>query len=321
METLLLENYTVSLIVTTSLADKDRIIIDLNKLHHWAKKRLGNFEMIVVSDNSLDISNGEKSLFVSDSEGVIWINLGAVSNREVQTTAGLDTAIGDLTLEFRAAVDSISDLESLYKRWNQFKHDEVIVFCPKKENLLNWTLSKLVGYRVLSSDLGLRLMSRESLQPWFVRQDRHKSVRLAHHHSDRVVAYVLYDSKPKFKNPRVVRESIRSAIQVTPSPLRWAAMLGILGSLLSLGWAITILLIGIRNDVVEGWTTTNLQISTLFFFTSLVLSILAEYVYQISVMSSRILPYRIRDEFTSSAFPLREAANVEIIKYSDGGNG
>jgi hypothetical protein len=150
-----------------------------------------------------------------------------------------------------------------------------------------------------------------------MRKDRHKSVRLAHYLAGRDVAYVTYKEKPKDRKPRGVRESIRAVVQVTPNPLRWAAYLGILGSLLSLTWAVLVLSIGLRNDVVEGWTTTNLQISTLFFFSSLVLSILAEYVYQISATSSRTLPYRIKMEITSPVFPLREAANVEFIKYSD----
>lgn len=321
MEILRLESYIVSLIVSTSLADKTRIINVLNEVHDWAKRSLSNFEMIVVSDPSLCVSDQEKSSFVSNSEGVIWINLGAITNREVQNTAGLDTAIGDLTIEFRGAVDSISDLEELSNIWNGLEHDDVIVFRTRRTSLLNRVLSRLTGYKIGASDCGLRLTSRESMQPWYARQDRHKSVRLAHHLSGRDVTYVMYCNKPKPRNPRVVRESIRSAIQVTPNPLRWAALLGILGSLMSLGWAVTVLLIGIRNDVVEGWTTTNLQISTLFFFTSLVLSILAEYVYQISATSSRTMPYRIRQEYTSSAFPIRETANVEVIKYSDNSNG
>jgi hypothetical protein len=313
----ILKSQIVSLIVTTPQVDEKFILKHLKEIHDWANESLESFELIVVSDPSISISERDKSQFISSHHGMIWINLGSISNREVQTTAGLDAAVGDVTIEIRATIDSISDLSALQSKWDSNDHDEVIVCRLNRVGVLNSLLSRLAGYEVAASDCGLRLASREALQPWIMRKDRHKSVRLAHYLAGREIAYVLYKEKPKYRKPRGVRESIRAVVQVTPNPLRWAAYLGILGSLLSLTWAVLVLSIGLRNDVVEGWTTTNLQISTLFFFSSLVLSILAEYVYQISATSSRTLPYRIKTEITSPVFPLRETANVEFIKYSD----
>ena len=317
MKSLELKNHVVSLIVTTCLADEIRILNDLRQIQNWANRNLDNFEIIVVSDHRLSISNEEKSKFISNSKGVIWLMLGGTSNREVQITAGLDSAIGDVTMEVRGSIDSIATLNSLHQAWDVNYHDEVIVCRNRKASFLNWVISKFSGYPVRASEGGPRLISRNALQPWIMRNDRHKAVRLAHHLAGREVAYVTYDKQPECKNPRVIRESIRTVVHVTPAPLRWAALLGILGSLLSLTWAVSVLVLAIRSDVVEGWTTTNLQISVQFFISSLALSVLAEYVYQISAASSLSPPYRVRTELTSPIFPLRSSANVEEIRFVD----
>lgn len=317
MKILNLENLIVSLIVTTVQADENGILNDLRQIQDWANSNLGNFEIIIVSDRSLSISDVEKSKFVSNLEGLIWINLGSISNREVQVTAGLDSAIGDITMEVRGSIDSIATLNALQHAWDENFHDEVIVFRNRRASFLNWVLSKFSGNAVMASECGPRLVSRDALQPWITRNDRHKAVRLAHHLSGREIAYVFYEDDPRCRDTRVIRESIRSVVHVTPIPLRWAAFLGIVGSLLSLTWAVSVLALGLRRDVVEGWTTTNLQISVQFFISSLVLSILAEYVYQISAASSHSLPYRVRTELTSPIFPLRNIANVEVMRFVD----
>jgi hypothetical protein len=315
METIL-NGKVVSVLATTSDASPASVFESIKNLHRWAKFNLEQFELIIISDPSLIIDNIQKDDLVKELEGVIWLNLGKLSTREIQLTAALDACIGDVLIEFRAGIDELVTLHELKSIWETKPHDGVLVCKRSKNGILHKVLSRIAGFQILSSNLNPRIMTQEALHSWSTRQDRSTIVRLAHHLSGHEITYFSYHLNVTESSQRNVRETVRSVLQISPNPLRWASLLGITGSLFSLIWAFAVLIIGISSQAVEGWTTTNFQISILFFLLSLVLSILAEYVYQISSNTGRSTPYRIRSEIVSPVFPIRGAANVEVVNFS-----
>jgi len=313
---LMLNDKIVSVLATTNDTSFESIFESIKNLHYWTKTNLEQFELIVISDPLLKVDNAEKEHLSQEFEGIIWLNLGKVSSREIQLTAAFDACVGDVLIEFRVGVDELSTLDELKSIWETQAHDGVIVCNLSKRGWIQKVISRAAGFKIVSSNFDPRIMTREVLHSWSTRSDRSKIVRLIHHLSGHDITYCSYQLNVALISRRKVRETVRSVLQVSPSPLRWASLIGFAGSLLSLIWACTVLIIGMGSETVEGWTTTNFQISTLFFLSSLVLSILAEYIYQISSNTSTLSPYRIRSEIVSPVFPIRGAANVEIINFS-----
>lgn len=66
------------------------------------------------------------------------------------------------------------------------------------------------------------------------------------------------------------------------APLRFASLLALLGAIANVIYAIYVLVISlIRDDLAQGWASTALQVSGMFFLVSLVLLLISEYLLQV----------------------------------------
>jgi hypothetical protein len=81
------------------------------------------------------------------------------------------------------------------------------------------------------------------------------------------------------------------------SPLRIVSVLGLLTSLLIVGYVGFIVAVGLfKNEVAEGWITTSLMISGLFFVLFIMLTVLSEYISRILSESQDRPLYFIAEE-------------------------
>jgi hypothetical protein len=75
---------------------------------------------------------------------------------------------------------------------------------------------------------------------------------------------------------------LRALVTTTSAPLRLASMLAISAGILSLLYSFYVVVVYfIKADVQAGWTTISLEISSMMFLFSIILTLISEYVLQI----------------------------------------
>jgi hypothetical protein len=110
-------------------------------------------------------------------------------------------------------------------------------------------------------------------------------------------------------------ESFSKAVSLlvfnTTTPLRVINMLALFSSFLALLAAVYSILVRLlKNHVVEGWTTTMLVISGLFFILFLILSFIGEYLVRLITDHGKSRPYNVIFEKHSSVMLDYEKLNI-----------
>jgi len=108
-----------------------------------------------------------------------------------------------------------------------------------------------------------------------------------------------------------LRWRLAALLAGSAAPLRWASALGVIAAVMNLIYSAYVVVINVVQGTVEGWTSLSLQMAGMFLLLSIVLALIAEYVYQL-VKRGRERPlYRVRTDATSPSLPSLERLNVE----------
>lgn len=109
-----------------------------------------------------------------------------------------------------------------------------------------------------------------------------------------------------------VRVRWRTLIGVDAAPLRLANLLAGISTVGALSYSFFVVLIYLcRRDVVPGWASLSLLLSTIFTTLALVLWLLSEYMLLLLDPAARRPQYEITDEFGGQTKSLNELLNVE----------
>lgn len=102
-------------------------------------------------------------------------------------------------------------------------------------------------------------------------------------------------------------------ISNTTFPLRLAAMIGMLASLISLSYIGYVFIVAlVKKKVAEGWITTSILSASMFFLLFLILVILSEYIDRLASETKDQPMYIISEELTNSDFSfLKDKINVK----------
>ncbi len=116
--------------------------------------------------------------------------------------------------------------------------------------------------------------------------------------------------------PLSIAERARSRWRVligsSTAPLRLANIACGGGALLSLVYSLYVVIVFLlKDDVVPGWTTVSLILSSMFFMMSMVLWLLSEYLVSLLDISARQPRYEIAEEFVSNTQTRKNMLNVE----------
>jgi hypothetical protein len=240
---------------------------------------------------------------------------------EVGYTAGLDVALGDLVVTARLGTDppdAVLRCADLLRQGAQVvlgvdkSHDG-----PRRRQgalrLARAAASRSMGREVGSVSLGLRGYGRAALDAWSGRRDRDRVLRLLPALSGYPYTVMPYTARPggQGRSMTSVRQIVRSLFYASSRPLRAAVALALAASVLNVIYAFYVVIVGVVRGAVEGWTSLSLQMSLMFFLLSLVIAIMAEFMYQSTEVANDRPPYRVAFEATSSVMTAREALNVE----------
>lgn len=238
---------------------------------------------------------------------------------EVAFTAGLDGALGDVVVTARLGIDAPEDIV----RCASMVDDENAVVvgvdtaAPAGRRVgLRVTralASRTMGEEIPSVSLGLRAYSRPALDSWLPRRDRDRVLRMLPSISGYPSAVMHYASATRAR-PRAatsVRQVLRSIFYASSRPLRAAVGIALVTSLVNMLYAFYVVGVGIFSGAVAGWTSMSLQMSLMFFLLSVVIAIMAEFMFQSNETANERPVYRVAFEATSSVLDARDMLNVD----------
>ena len=246
-------------------------------------------------------------------------------DRATAHLAGLENAVGDWVATFELESDRASVFADLFRAVQRDGSEVGLVRPQSLQGRRSWTLQltsalfhrlfrSIHGFALDESSPSLRLLSRTVVNA--ILQSDAPLVAF-----DTLAATSGY---PKTLLPIAtgkrrnigfsdrVRARWRVLIGLNAMPLRLANGLCGLGALLAALYSLYVLAIYIfKHDVVPGWTTMSLMVSSLFFLMSLVLGLLSEYMIMLLDSSARRPRYHTASEFSSRQQNRRQALNVE----------
>ncbi len=259
--------------------------------------RFSNFELVMVDDGS-DDGTPERILDALDLyEGVRLIRLSRRFGEEVAISAGLESVIGDYIVVMLPYMDPPEMIpEMVIKSMDGVDVVYGIRKTPRTSSwvyrasagLFYWYCWRFLGLDMPENSAQFRCLSRQAVNAIIRIKDPSRYLRL-------FSAWVGFrresiDYEPFWRGGRERRRSFFSAVNMaigiivenSPHPLRlisWAGMFAAVGNLLYILYIVMIYLF--KEDVMEGWTTLSMQNAGQFFFITLILTALSEYVGRI----------------------------------------
>lgn len=289
------------------------------------------FEIVLVDNGSEDRTAEAVQPLLKKIQRIRYLRLSRQFARDVALSAGIESAIGDfvVTLDPRTdPIEAIPQMIELCRKSGGIVHG--MAENPSHRSALReWFGGRFRNYcrKHLGVDIkhgvsDFRVMSRQAVNALLQIREQSRYLRvltltLGYHHEFFPYSLQTRDGGPR---PTQLREEIGTAIDLlaanTRHPLRMVTVAGLLGACLNLlyaGYVIVIFLL--KPTVAEGWTTLSLQLSGMFFFVCLILTVLSEYVGTIlGEVRSRPL-YFIAQEANSSVL-LEDTVQSSLVEDS-----
>ena len=294
----------------------------LRSLGTLLSNSFSHYEIVIVDFSMNDKAWLRIERLLNEISCIRYIKLTRKVEFDVAIAAGLESAIGDFVVLTDSEKDPIDIILPAVEKCMKGK-DIIIGVSDVKPNILYRIIRRIfrvffqksIGYNVPKGSTPFRVISRKVINSLLKSPDMHKFIFVKISQNGYESELVKYTPKSITANNRSIFEIIEKSINIiifnSTQPLRIMTWLGLLGSLITLGLAIYILLINfIKKDVIEGWTTTNLFIALQFFLVFLVLSVLGEYLSKVLLVSQQIENYDIAFEKNSSVYIKDEQINV-----------
>ena len=310
----------------------------LDRLAAIMEARFDQYEIILVDSGSRDATREVIAAAQERHRGVILLNLVRTRETNIALIAGLDHAIGDMAIPLDPKLDQPEIVEALVEK--AVEGFDVVYALPRErveakgfsDILSNGFLSMLSRTERLDMPKeasSARLVSRAVLNFIVQSTDRHRTLMVAPALSGYPYASIIYDREyPGYDRPaserrgksvfgrvgdvwRLFQRAIDVTFTISVKPLRFVSALALFISTLSVLYSIYVIFIWmVMENVASGWVSTSLQISGLFFLTSIVLAVMSEYLLQVLESTGRRPLYYLSGRSQSDALTYDERLNV-----------
>jgi hypothetical protein len=293
-----------------------------------------DFEMIAIItafySEAVEERDNEKKGGVSDLDQVLRdftnTRFTFLSGAQISATsalwAGIDSSIGDRVSVIFSMPKRVDDLNGFWDNANN--HDAYFGYPSQKstgrsllQRLFAMLLGKVyklsTGRRLENRPIGLADLSRQYVN--FLHKTGQPEVALRNSN-----LFTGFDSggqtlatlgrMPKRKTTDLFGRGMEILFSASSSPLRAISMLALLGAGLNVLYSMYVLFTSLTSSVSAGWTSMSLQISGMFFLTSLVLSIICEFLIYSKASTFPGSRYFIAREISSPQFGLNTKLNI-----------
>ena len=309
----------VSLVCTidqNSVNSLDRI----NELQATLDSLYSDYEIVLVAQRNVKgFLEASMPKLLSSIPSIRYLQLSSNVSDDVIWSAGLENAIGDFVVLFDLSSDPIDIIE---RSINECKAgtDVIVGTCESKKSVSYRLLRPFAQLLLNLSDYNLpknastfRCLSRRAANAVTETGKFHQQFFMRIQKTEYPMKALQYKSViPHTRSlNQGFHELIRFMVFNSSAPLRLMSILGFLGSFIGVLFALYSLVIQlIRNDVVEGWTSTVFMISVFSMLQFMILAFISEYLARILDEQDQKATYSVVFEKTSSAMINQDRINV-----------
>jgi hypothetical protein len=276
--------------------------------------RYSNYEILLVDNGVKPAELLALRELLAELACIRVLRLSRLFTQDNAVFAGLESAIGDYLVVLSPRHDPVSVVPGIVDLLSTSGTDIVqgISSVPigttwasgLGRRLFYWYNRSFLDVEIPGRATHLTGLTRRAVNTLTATSRSHRYLRhLIHHVGYRIADYV-YEPRQGAETARSVRAGYRQAVEMVSSysiqPLRVVTVLGALAALFNLFYAIYVLTVSFFvGGVVEGWTTTSLQLSLMFFIICIVLAVQSEYLGRILTETRREPSYVIMEELES----------------------
>ncbi len=282
-----------------------------------------DYEVVIIGQGS--IMDTEDSAAVHEIlerlPSVRYIQLAGTVSRDVAWAAGLENAIGDFVVLFDHEADPIEVVPAVVALCKSGY--DVVVGTAKTRRTLAYAafryfadrLLRAIEYRLPKDASSLRCLSRRAVNAVTSTGRFHHQFYLRIQKTGYPSTAYRYVYESSSFGEKSLMKGIYQLLQLmvfnSVRPLRWMSVLGFLGSSVSLLFAIYSVVIHlISSNVVPGWTTVVLSVSTLFMLQFIMMAFFGEYLIRLLDDRSERADYAVAFEHNSAMMVNHNRVNV-----------
>lgn len=296
------------------------------RLSAMLARRYTNYEIIVVDNGNTKQEMDAQIQRLLKVPCVRVIRLAQHFKHDTALFAGLEVSIGDYVCTVDPTIDPIDAIPTFIEKNQTNDVVQGVSQLPVASSRLGqagrqlfyWYNRKYIGIDIPLNATYLASYSRKAINALT------QTNRTQHHirHLARRVGYayeiVNYDPLRNPGNSRKLKQGVIEAMEISISysthPLRFVTWLGLLAGVINVFYAVYVILVRIfQQKVAEGWTTTSLQLSLMFFILFIITVIISEYIGRILTESYKDPQYYVSDELTSTV-PLADTNKRNVTK-------
>lgn len=295
----------------------------LKEIHNEIDFNYTDYEILIVSNGPYrDIPRTTTiDHILSAISGVRYLQLSGCVHDDVVWAAGLENAIGDFVVLFDPMTDPIYLIHQAVEECKS-GYDVVVGVSnqtlPYTSRFLRGIASrvlKAIDYHIPKNSTSLRCLSRRAVNAVTDTGRFHHQFYLRIQKTGYPASELPYKPENENQVKRSVIYGFRNLVRLmvfnSSRPLRWMSLVGTVGSLSALIFAIYSILINLINGhVVEGWTTTVLFMSVLFMLQFIMLAFFGEYLSRLLDDRSEQAAYSVVFEKNSAIMVNQDRVNV-----------
>jgi len=314
---------TVLILDHTETSAFENYVKDLQVCLHT---RYSDYEIIIIDQNRRLFPLSLKEEILKSVSSIRWICLSSPVEVDIALSAGIENAIGDFVVLMRPTIDPICVIEDMVQESAQ-GYDVIIGIAPRPRTLGYKMVRKVsnkllhsIDYHIPQNATPVRCLSRRAINTVLRTGNINHQffIKVANTgYPSKIYNYELLDTT--YLQKRTLWSGISQTLKLmvfnSTKPLRWISLLGVLGSLMALLFAIYSIIVNLlKDDVIEGWTSMVFFSSFLFMVLFIILAFLGEYLARLLNEQGQQKSYYISSEETSSA--MLEADRFNVLQQS-----
>lgn len=288
------------------------------------------FELVLINDGSEDDTAEKIINLLKEYECIRLISLSRHFSTEIAISSGLDAVIGDFVV-ILLPCDPPLLIPALVEKCKNGK--DILIGVSKNRlgqplwvriytNFFYLFCHHLLKIPLTKNATQFRVFSRQVVNAITQVQDKYRYLHLLSFYIGYKYQTFVYEPIRRYKLlvRKTLIEYLNLALQIivvnSVHPLRFASYLSILASIFNIAYiGYVVLVYLIKEKVAEGWVTLSIQNAIMFFFISIILGILCEYVGLIFAKSKGWAAYYIAEEKNSSVL-MSEQEQRNVVQDS-----
>ena len=311
---------SVAIILDKPLAENREV---LQLIQSELDNNYADYEVVIVGNSKgLQLTQQDDEV-LQQIPSLRYLHLASRVSPEIAWSAAIENVIGDFVVMFNPDEDPVTVISEVVATCKS--GFDVVLGIADQPRTVGYKLSrpladyilKLVDYSLPRNVTSLRCLSRRAVNSVTSSGRLHNQLSMRIQKTGfpyKDYNYTLLSSEGKRRLRSFghgLRDMLRLLVFNSFRPLRWMSGLGIIGSLSAFLFAVYSLLVHIvKGDVVEGWTTTILFLSSLFMIQFVMMAFFGEYLGRLLDERGDKADYSVVVERNSAVMVNQDRVNV-----------